>query len=364
MRPTARADETELLATARSRGAPPHREGEDDGAHEADEAAHVAFGRLAEPHRRELQVHCYRMLGSLQDAEDLVQETLLRAWQKLETYEGRASFRAWLYKIATNLCLDALDRRPKRKLPAASQPASGQDTPVAPPVVEPIWLEPFPDELLAEPDTGPEARYTVRESISLAFLAALQILPPRQRAVLLLRDVLDWHADEVATLLGLTLSAVNSALHRARTTLARHYQAHPLNTKDASPSDESTRALLGRYIHAWESADIEELIALLKEDATYSMPPMPSWYRGRDSIRALVLAVAFTGEAGGRWRLQATHANGQTAVAVYQRDETGCVYRPFGISVLTFEQEQIADTITFINPALFLLFGLPAELAV
>jgi RNA polymerase sigma-70 factor (ECF subfamily) len=235
---------------------------------------------------------------------------------------------------------------------------------MAPPVTEPIWLEPFPDDLLAEPEKGPEARYAARESISLAFLAALQILPPRQRAVLLLRDVLEWHADEVAALLGVTLSAVNSMLHRARTTLAKQYHAGSSMTLDVSVSDENTRALLDRYIHAWESADVQELVDLLKEDAAFSMPPTPSWYRGRDSIRALVAGMPFAGEARGRWKLRALRANGQPALAIYGRDETGRTYKPFGISVLEVEGGLIAEVTTFMQPALFPRFGLASELAV
>jgi RNA polymerase sigma-70 factor (ECF subfamily) len=177
------------------------------------------FGGLTEPYRRELQLHCYRILGSLQDAEDTVQETMLRAWRKLNTFEGRASLRAWLYRIATNACFDALAKRPRRVLPVSAQPAADPRAPMSPPLTEPIWLEPYPDDLIAEPEAGPEARYTARESVALAFIAALQSLPPRQRAVLILRDVLDWQASEVAQTLDLTVSAANSALHRARVTL-------------------------------------------------------------------------------------------------------------------------------------------------
>ena len=321
------------------------------------------FENLAEPHRSELQVHCYRMLGSFQDAEDLVQETLLRAWQKLNTYEGRASFRAWLYKIATNACLDALARRPKRALPPQTHRAANPDAPMSPPITEPIWLEPFPDDLIADTSMNPEAQYSARESITLAFLAALQILPPRQRAVLILRDVLDWHADEVAKLLELTTPAVNSALFRARRTMAKHYHARSTEGLRADVDDPATRALLARYVHAWETADINELIPLLKEDATFPMPPSPSWYRGRDAIRKFAATKLLIGDARGRFRLVPMHANGQPAFGWYQRDESSHVYRAFAIHVLTLKGNLIADATTFPLPSFFPKFGLPLELS-
>jgi RNA polymerase sigma-70 factor, ECF subfamily len=303
------------------------------------------------------------MLGSLQDAEDLVQETLLRAWQRIETYEGRASFRAWLYKIATNLCLDALARRPRRSLPPGKFPASNPDAPPAPPLGEPIWLEPIPDEWLAAEETSPEARFAAQESITLAFLAAVQILPPRQRAVLLLCDVLDWRAREVAGLLGLTVSAVNSALHRARVTLAKHYRSPATPDLDAAHSDEMTRGLLERYVRAWENADVEGLVTLLKEDATFTMPPIPSWYRGRAAIGAAASAIAF-GAAGRRWKLVVTRANGQPAFGAYLLEAANNLYKPFGIQVLSLTPDtaEIADITTFISPALFARFRLPTEL--
>ena len=321
------------------------------------------FSSLTEPYRRELRVHCYRMLGSLLDAEDMVQETLLRAWQRLDTFEGRASFRAWLYKIATNACLDALRvaRRPKRGLPTTLVPPSNPREPLAPPVTDPIWLEPFPDELLAGAEASPEARYDARESITLAFLTALQSLPPRQRAVLILRDVLDWRASEVAELLEFTIPAVNSALHRARATLAKHYGARGLDAIKATPTDEAMRALLDRYVRAWENADIDGLISLLKEDATFPMPPSPAWYQGRASIRAFVALNILDGDARGRWRLQPTRANAQPAFAWYRRDESGDTCQAFAIQVLTFEGDLLADITTFPYPALFPYFGLPLE---
>lgn len=241
---------------------------------------HDEFSQMAEPYRRELQAYGYRMLGSLQDAEDLVQETFLRAWRRLDTYEGRAPFRAWLYKIATHLCLDSLARRPRRALPALTHPAADPQAQPAQPIEEPVWLEPIPDDLTADPNENPEARYSSRESVTLAFLAALQALPPRQRAVLILCDVLDWRAGEAAQMLGMTTAAVNSALHRARVTSTRRYGGAGLGAVHAQPPDETTHAILSRYVRAWESADVDGLVALIKGDATFAMPPTPSWYQG------------------------------------------------------------------------------------
>jgi len=323
------------------------------------------FSGLTEPYRRELQLHCYRILGSLQDAEDTVQETLLRAWRKLNTFEGRASLRAWLYKIATNACFDALDKRPRRVLPTAQYPAADPQQPFAPPITEPIWLEPYPDDLIAEPETGPEARYSLRESVSLAFLAAIQGLPPRQRAVLILCDVLDWRASETAALLEITVSAVNSALHRARVTMQQRYHVDGQNVASLTPNAD-LQPLLERYVQVWEAADIDGLVSLLRQDATLSMPPLPDWYAGREAIIAAAQTKIFAGvtpgDAHGRWRMQPVRANRQPACAVYQRAESG-VYQAFGISVLTVEQGLVTDIITFIDPALFKRFDLPLEIS-
>lgn len=320
------------------------------------------FSSLTEPYRRELLAHCYRILGSLHDAEDMVQETMLRAWRRLDTFEGRASLRAWLYKIATNACLDALNKRSRRALPQTLYPVTDPRQPLAPPVAEPIWLEPYPDDLLPDTGIGPEARYAARESVTLAFLAALQSLPPRQRAVLILCDVLDWRAGEVAALLDTTASAVNSALHRARAALARRYHPGGIDAATVSSVDESTQNLLDRYVAAWESADIAGLTALLREDATFSMPPVPSWYRGRAAIRAVLSTVVFSGEARRQWRMIPVRANAQPAFACYRRAEAGAKHRFFGVQVLTVERKQIADATTFLDPSLIARFGLPDEL--
>src|SRR5260221_5709871 len=211
-----------------------------------------AFSDLVEPYRAELLVHCYRLLGSVQDAEDMVQETFLRAWNRLDTFTGGHYFRAWLYKIATNVCLDALDKRSRRGLSSSNFPASDPHASIAPAITEPIWLEPFPDELLPEVALGPEARYTLRESITLAFLAALQFLPPRQRVTLILCDVLDWRARETAQLLDITVAAVNGLLRRARSTMSRSYH----EIEPVLIVDNKIRAVLNRYVEAWESGDV------------------------------------------------------------------------------------------------------------
>lgn len=315
-----------------------------------------AFTRLSEPHRRELLVHCYRIVGSLQAAEDMVQETFLRAWRRLETYEGRASFRAWLYKIATNACLELLRKTPPRGLTPDHIPASESPYPILEPVDEPIWLEPLPDSFLPPDHQDPEARYALRESVRLAFLTVLQRLPPRQRVILILRDVLNWETKETAELLGVTEAAVTSALHRARLTLRQQYRA-------ARPEDSAlTETLLARYIQAWENADMESLIALLKADALFTMPPMPSWYRGQQAIRAMLQVFAFPGERSGEWRFRLTRANSQPAVALYRYDDIARCYRIMGIQVATVEDGLIARVDSFLHPAWVRRFDLPLEL--
>lgn len=327
------------------------------------------FSELTEPYRRELQVHCYRILGSLHEAEDMVQETMLKAWKRLDTFEGRASFRAWLYKIATNTCLDYLDQqRSRRFLPNISLPSSDPQNGILPPAPEMIWLEPFPDEWVGDPSvTNPEARYTDTESISLSFLTALQVLPPRQRAVLILRDVLDFSAAETAEVLEMTVSSANSALHRARTTLSQRYHAQHLERSASSPTDERIQWLLDHFVRAWEDADVDGLVALLKEEAILAMPPSPSWYQGRDAIGLFVAATIFadggmfSGKARHRWRLLPTGANASPAYAIYQRDANNN-YQAFGILLLTHEEHRLTQIISFIDPSLPPYFGLPAAL--
>jgi RNA polymerase sigma-70 factor, ECF subfamily len=346
-----------------------------DSSSSPDYATHLAaalqgnadeFNALTEPHRRELRVHCYRILGSLTEAEDMVQETFLHAWKRLATFQGRSTFRAWLYKIATNACLDALDkRRTRRLLPVNAAPAADPHAPILPPSAEISWLEPFPDEWLVDPGaTNPESHYSAYESVSLAFLAALQTLPPRQRAVLILGDVLDWSAQEMADLLGTSLSAVASALHRARVTMAASYHGHAPEERSTLPADMHTREMLDRYMRAWQTADVDGLVDLLREDAVMSMPPSPSWYQGRFDIRAFTAATLFAdesmfkGKAAGRWRLVSTRANGQPAFAVFQSLESGG-FQASGIQVLSFESGQLAAITCFLDPTLNARFVSP-----
>jgi RNA polymerase sigma-70 factor, ECF subfamily len=322
------------------------------------------FSELTEPYRRELQVHCYRILGSLHDAEDMVQETMLRAWKRLETYEGRASFRSWLYKIATHACLDLLDhQRSRRLLPTQLGPASDPNARIAVPSSEVLWLEPIPDEWLEDRTAiNPEARYGESESISFAFLTALQTLPPRQRAVLILRDVLDFSAIEAADVLELTVPAVNSALHRARTSLTQGY-----HSQETQKYDARTLSLLDLFVKAWESADVDGLVALLKEDAAFAMPPSSSWYQGREAIRTFLATTIFAeggmfgGEARRRWKLMETHANAAPAFAIYQRNEEN-EYWAFGFHVLQTDGNQIVHITSFIDPSLPAYFALPQVL--
>lgn len=313
------------------------------------------FGELIEPYRRALKAHCYRMMGSIQDAEDMVQETFLRAWRRRETFEARSTLRAWLYKIATNVCLDALKKRPRRVVPRTRQPESTLAEPIPASVMEPIWLDPAPDEWLVADDENPEGYMLAREHVSLAFIAALHLLPARQRAILILRDVLDWQANEVAELLDISVPAVKSALHRARSTLAGSDHTSGA-TQRIDP--RAIQAQLDDYVRAWENADVNALLQLLKEDATFSMPPIPSWYRGRTTIGELTTMTVFSGEARGRWRLLPTHANGQIAFGLYRQGERGN-HNAYGIQTLTVDASLIADITTFRSPALFAHFNLP-----
>lgn len=318
-----------------------------------------------EPYRRELHLHCYRLMGSLDDAEDLVQETMLRAWQRYASFTGAASLRTWLYTIATNVCLDALRKRARRTLPTAASPVANPRDPTPPPTAEALWLQPYPDSWLAGAMDNPEARYARRESVSLAFLTALQLLPPRQRAILILADVLDWRASEIAQLLATSVSAVNNALHRARATLAKHYRPDARATARVDRADAATSVLLNRYVHAWETDNVAGLVALLKEDATLSMPPIPSWYQGREAIRALLLDAPFRSEMRRRWSLAPTSANGQPAFALYRAIGSDDSYRAFGIQVVTLDLSapagQITDVTIFNLPSLVTSFGFPLE---
>ena len=317
-----------------------------------------AFRELTEPHRRELQLHCYRILGSVQDAEDLVQETLLAAWRGLETFEGRSSVRAWLYRIATNLCLNALRARSRR-------PQQGQtvaDAPAPTRLTEPIWLEPYPDLLLEEiPDRSPEpaARYEARESIELAFIVALQRLPPRQRAALVLRDVLGFRTAEVAAMLGTGEASVKGALQRAREAL-RDRLAAAERERAPRPNSDRERRVAGRFADAVESGDIDEVVALLTDDALLTMPPHPLEYQGHESIAAFLRYRAEL--RGAALRVVPTRANTQPAFACYLPDAHAAIARPYGLIVLTLEGEAIAAITWFADTGLFRHFGLPRTL--
>jgi RNA polymerase sigma-70 factor (ECF subfamily) len=330
-------------------------------------SARGSFERLAEPFRRELKLHCYRMLGSLHEAEDLVQETYLRAWRSFDSFDGGASLRAWLHRIATNACLDALAgrRHVRRLLPDQQAPASSNvQMPEGTPPADVAWLDPYPDSALegiADDAPDPEARYTSREAVQLAFVAAIQQLPPRQRAVLLLCDVLGWAASETTTLLGGSTASVNSALQRARETLAKRYpEGRPVTATRPSPAQQR---LLDRYLRAWEGHDLDGFVALLKEDATYTMPPWPQWFVGRAAIGSF---IALAWQACRGLRLVPTAANGQPAFAAYARAGADAPLAAQSIHVLELEHGMIARLTLFVEPAgarLFPNFGLPLVLA-
>jgi RNA polymerase sigma-70 factor, ECF subfamily len=303
--------------------------------------------------RAELLAHCYRMLGSAEEAEDLVQETYLRAWRSYGGFEGRSSVRTWLYRIATNVCLTALERRARRPLPSGlGGPATDPETPLtAAPEVP--WLRPIPDALLADGREDPAAAALSRSGIRLAFVAALQYLSARQRAVLILRDVLDWPAAQVADALGTTTTAVNSGLRRARAQLA---QALPDEDELAEPAEPAQRALLERFAAAFENADVNALAELLRDDVALEMPPMPAWFVGRQTVADFFGSHALT--APGQVRMVPVSANGQQAFAVYQRQPDG-TYHADAIAVPTLTTTGIARIVTFLDPALFTSFGLP-----
>jgi RNA polymerase sigma-70 factor (TIGR02960 family) len=315
-----------------------------------------AFSLLVAPYRRALHVHCYRMLGSLHDAEDLLQESLLRAWRRLDRFEGRSSLRAWLYRIATNACLDALKRRRRRLLPDAYAPPDDPAAMPAPPVEDVPWIEPYPDHLLPADEGDPERRYELREAIELAFIVAVQLLSARERAVLILRDALGFSARETAAILDASLASVNSALARARAALAGQSGVAAAEARQPRPDDEAT--LVSRYVRAWEAADVDALVALLREDARMTMPPTPSWYAGREAIAAF-FATFLASDLGAGSRLLPTRANGQPAFAVYGRDGGFGIHHPLGIKVLTLDAAGKVGAITgFTDPALFPLLGL------
>jgi RNA polymerase sigma-70 factor, ECF subfamily len=314
-----------------------------------------AFSALVESYRPELQVHCYRMLGSLEDSEDVVQETFLRAWRKRKSFQGRSSFRAWLYRIATNACLDALQRNP-RTVPSHDG---------ARPLPEVPWLQPYPDQLLegvAPRADEPEAELVAKETIELAFIAAIQLLPPKQRAVLISRDVLGWSAAESAALLDISVAAVNSALQRARATLKQHLPRHRVDwAPDSDPSKEELE-LLQRYIDATDRGDAAGIVELLREDAFCEMPPYPDWWVGNEKIVAAWVEGGFGSPSWGELKCLRARVNRQPAVACYVRKPGDSVYRPLALDVLRIEGGAVAEIIAFPLEPLIDALGLPATL--
>jgi RNA polymerase sigma-70 factor (ECF subfamily) len=307
-----------------------------------------AFRRLVEPHRRELHAHCYRMLGSVHDAEDALQDALLRAWRGLSKFEGRSSLRSWLYRIATNTCLDVIARRPKRVLPIDYGPAADPHDGPGEPLVESVWVEPYPDETIGLEDgyAAPEARYERRESVELAFIAALQHLPATQRAVLILREVLGFSAREAAETLETTTASVNSALQRARKGVDERLPEESQQATARSLGDDGVREVVESYVDAWDRGDIDKVVSMLAEEATFSMPPLRTWFGGRAAIATFLAESPLSGQW--RWRMVLTHANGQPAIGFYTWDEGEESYLPFALNVLTFEGPLINDVTAFI----------------
>jgi RNA polymerase sigma-70 factor (ECF subfamily) len=324
------AAERDLLASARG--------GDED-----------AYARLVESYRGELHAHCYRMLGSVHDAEDALQEALLRAWRGLPRFEGRSSLRSWLYTIATNTSLSAIEKRPKRVLPIDYGPAADPHDGPGEPLVESVWVEPYPDEKLGLEDgfAAPEARYEQRESVELAFVAALQNLPPNQRAVLILREVLGFSAKEVAESLETTVASVNSALQRARKTVDERLPEQSQQATLRALGDDGLREAVNGYVDAWERGDVDAVVGMLTEDATFAMPPLQTWFGGRDEIAIFLAGWPLSG--AWRWRQIQVRANGQVALAFYSWDEDEQTYLPFALNVLTLRGNRISDVTAFIT---------------
>jgi len=312
------------------------------------------FAQAAEPYRNELLAHCYRMLGSVHDAEDQVQETLLRAWRSYGNFEGRSSMRTWLYRIATNACLRALETRSRRPLPSGlGEPTDDPDGPVPVPHLDVPWLQPFPDSLTGHAGDDPAAVVTTRASMRLALIAAFQYLPPRQRAVLILRDVLDWRAAEAAELLEMSTAAANSALQRARAQIAN---LAPAEEDITEPADPNVKELLEGYATAFETADVARLAELLRADAVLEMPPMTVWFAGRDPVSRFLQRRVLV--RPGEFALKPVRANGQPALAAYMRNVTGEL-EAHAIQVLTVTRGGISRIVSFNDAGLFPAFGLP-----
>jgi RNA polymerase sigma-70 factor (ECF subfamily) len=308
-----------------------------------------AYQRLVEPHRAELHAHCYRMLGSVHDADDALQDALLRAWRGLPKFEGRSSLRSWLYTIATNTSLNAIEKRPKRVLPIDYGPAADPHGGPGEPLVESLLMEPYPDEPMGLQDglASPEARYELRESVELAFVAALQYLPATQRAVLILREVLGFSAKEVAEALDTTVASVNSAMQRARAAIDERVPEQSQQATMRALGDDGVTKVVESYVDAWQRGDVEAVVAMLTEDATFSMPPLASWFGPRDEIAVFLAAYPLNGIW--KWRNIRVRANGQEALAFYSWDDDADGYIPFALNVLTLRGDKISDVTAFIT---------------
>ena len=311
-----------------------------------------AYRRLVEPLRAELQAYCYRMLGSSHDAEDALQDALLRAWRGLPRFEGRSTLRSWLYTIATNTCLNVIRRRPVRVLPLDHGPAFGPEDGLGMPLVESLWVEPYPaDQLGLDEGLGaPDAHYELRESVELAFVAALQHLPPNQRAALIMREVLGFSAREVAQSLETTVASVNSALQRARKTVDDGLPHESQQATLRALGDERVRKVVESYMTAMERGDVEAVVALLAEDAAWSMPPLAAWYRGHEALRGFLTRGPLSGDW--RWRHLPASVNGQPAVAAYSWDEAAGTHLPFALDVMTLAGDRIREITAFITRTL------------
>jgi RNA polymerase sigma-70 factor (ECF subfamily) len=305
----------------------------------------TAFAGLLKPYERELHAHCYRMLGSVFDADDALQEAELRAWKALKRFEGRSSLRSWLYTIATNTCLTQIQRRPKRVLPVDYGPSTDPFVGPGVPITETVWLEPYPDSDLEDGLAGPEARYEQRESVELAFIAALQHLPATQRAVLILREVLGFSAKEVAEAMETTVASVNSALQRARASIEERVPDQSQQETLRTLGDDELEEIVKTYVDAWERNDIETVVSLLTEDAAISMPPLASWFGPREQFEVFLREHPMTGQI--RWKMALTTANGQPAFGAYAWDPTEKAYMAFALNVLTFRGDKISDVVAF-----------------
>ena len=329
--------------------------------HAARDGDEDAFARLIGPHRRELYAHCYRMLGSATDAEDALQDALLGAWRGLPRFEGRSSLRSWLYAIATNACLHAIKRRPQRVLPIDYGPPADPHDPVGPPLVESIWIEPFADTMLAD-TSMPDARYEQREAVELAFIAAIQHLPARQRAVLLLRDVLGFSARETAEALDATPASIDSALQRAHKAVDARVPQRSQQATLRSLDDRDLRRIVEGFVVAWERADIDAIVSMLAQDAVLAMPPDPAWFAGRDAIAAFLAATPLAPTTP-RHRLVPTWANGQVAFGHYSWRKERHVFMRHAITVLSLRDTEIEQLTFFRGSDAFTGFDLPDRLA-